>query len=105
MNTALRAKIVLALSEYDRKQAEAARKNPRRHHSPYAIGIYLQRLDEVMADIDRGADPAAAISAGFEGPLLRTILRKAGLAEAPVRGATYLGCPVYAPVTPDPADS
>ncbi len=102
MNPTLRAKLVFALSEYDRKQSEAAKRNPRRHHNPYAIGIYLTRLAEVEADIDRGADPATAICAGFEGPLLSSILRATGLVKTGTRKASFKGCPVYAPVTPEP---
>ena len=95
MDPTLRAKLVFALSEYDRKQSEAAKRNPRRHHNPYAIGIYLTRLAEVEADIDRGADPAKAICAGFEGPLLSSILRTTGLSRArfwEVRDSTRQDC-------------
>jgi hypothetical protein len=105
MNPTLRAKLVSALSAYGRKQADAAARNPRRHHNPYAIGIYLERLAEVEADIDRGADPAKAICAGFEGPILSSILRATGLAKVETRQAYYKGCPVYSPATPEPEEA
>lgn len=58
-----------AVTAYDRRQSS------KRCYNVYALGQYLIRVDEVCADIARGAEPIAAIQAGFHGPLLATILK------------------------------
>ena len=62
-------KLISALTQYDARQAK------RKGHNPYALGIYFQRVDDVMRDIESGADIRAAVVAGFTGRLADTCLR------------------------------
>jgi hypothetical protein len=92
----LQEKLVHALTAYDRKQST------KRGYNPNALGIYFQRIDDVIADIDRGADPRAAIVAGFTGRVQDAALRGAGLAlgsDQEVRGGSI----TYQPARPNPA--
>jgi hypothetical protein len=54
------------------------KKQHQRHYNPYAYGQYLTRNEEIIADIDSGADPRAAIVRGFHGPLCNHMLRAIG---------------------------
>ena len=69
----IRAKLLSALTQYDAKQST------KRGHNPYALGIYFARLDDIMADIEKGATPRAAICAGITGRLADVCLRAVGL--------------------------
>lgn len=92
----MRQKLVTAALRYDVRQSRG------RRHNPYALAQYLMRVDEVMADIARGAEARAAIVAGFTGPLLAALLRAAGL-EKPTRDElTGTGKWGYSPVTQEP---
>jgi len=66
-------KLISALTQYDAKQAK------RKGHNPYALGIYFQRVDDVVADIEAGADIRAEVVAGFTGRLADHCLRALGL--------------------------
>lgn len=66
-------KLIHAVTEYDRKESK------KRSYNRHAIGIYFQRVDEVCADIERGADTRKAIMAGFDGRLADACLRAVGL--------------------------
>lgn len=104
MNTAfIKARLLHALTEYDRRQSK------RKDYNRYAFGQYLLRLDEVMADISRGADVRQAVTAGFLGRLADACLRALGLpittveeARGTIRGAFPEGW-AYAPTSVDPA--
>lgn len=65
--------LIHAVTAYDRKQSS------KRGYNQYALGIYFQRIDEVCADIERGADVRAAIVAGFTGRLADHCLRALSL--------------------------
>lgn len=69
----MKAKLIAAATKYDARQAKS------RHYNPHALGQYFQRIDEVCADIERGADPAAAIARGFTGSLRNAMLKAAGV--------------------------
>ena len=73
----LRDRLVFALTEWDRKESV------KRHHNPYALGIYLARAEQIESDIASGADPAQAVAAGFSGPLLRFLQKRLALAGLP----------------------
>ena len=69
--------LVHAMTAFDRKEREKAQKKPRGYHNPYALGIYLGRLDDIMEDIKAGATVRSAILAGLTpGPLLNACLRE-----------------------------
>lgn len=68
----IKDKLIHALTEYDRKQSK------RRAYNPHALGIYFNRLDEVCADIDRGASVRQALLNGFNDRLLDVCLKAVG---------------------------
>jgi len=69
----LRAVIVAALTTYDRGQQN------KRGYNRYALSQYFARVDEVIADIEAGADVRAAIVNGFSGAIARVVLKACGL--------------------------
>ena len=62
-----------AVTEFDR------RASTRKGHNPHALGIYFQRVDDICADIEAGADPRAAIVAGFSDRIAAACLKACGL--------------------------
>lgn len=69
MKTALDRDLHSLVTQWD------ALESKRPHHNPHALGIYFQRVAEVLADVERGADVRAAVIAGFCGRLVDFILR------------------------------
>ena len=74
--TTVHRKLVMALTEYDRKQAG------KRGYNPYALGQYIARLHDIDADIENGAPVRDAIVAAFSGRLLDVCLRAVGEPKA-----------------------
>ena len=72
----LRHALTHALTAYDAAQSRKP------GYNLYALPQYLARIDAVMADIEAGAEPRAAIMAGFTGTLQRRCLKAAGLPPA-----------------------
>jgi hypothetical protein len=72
----MKNKLISAVTQYDRKQAT------KRGYNNYALGIYFERVDAVCADVEAGADPRAAITAGFSGRLADACLEAVGLDKA-----------------------
>lgn len=68
----IKDKLISALTQYDEKQSK------RKFYNPHALGIYFQRVDEVMADIERGATVRQALLAGFNDRLLDVCLKAVG---------------------------
>ena len=66
-------KMISAVTQFD------ARASKKKGYNPHALGIYLQRIDEVCADIERGADIRRAIIAGFSGRIADCILKSVEL--------------------------
>jgi hypothetical protein len=64
--------LIHAATVYDRRQSHGKRYNA------YALGQYMLRVDEVLADVAAGAKPRDAIVAGFSGPLRSAMLKAAG---------------------------
>ena len=88
----LRFNLVSAVTEYDRKQSSKA------SYNMYALPQYLERVSEIMDDIAAGADPRDAITAGFTGTLLSSILRKLKMSGASIGEMRGTGSMVYEPV-------
>jgi hypothetical protein len=65
----MRAILVHAVTAYDRKQST------KRDYNHYALGQYLARVEDVLADIDAGANVFDAINAGFSGRLLAHVTK------------------------------
>jgi len=63
-----------ALIRYDRLQSS------KRHYNHYALGLYLQRADEVMAAVENGADLRSEVCAAFSDRLRDYVLKQMGLA-------------------------
>ena len=102
MNSAqLRRALAHAVTEYDRKQAAKAERNPRAYYNAYALPQYLGRVADVVADTEAGATPEAAIIAGFTpGPLRNACLKAIGAsANTTEAGGSYKGMPVYRPAS------
>ncbi len=71
----LKDKLSIALINYDGKQSK------KRGYNCHALPIYLQRLDEVIEDIQNGASVRSAIVAGYSGRLAAALLKAAGESE------------------------
>jgi hypothetical protein len=78
----MRNTLIHAVTAYDRKQAN------RRCYNIYALGQYLIRVDDVLADIDAGANPFDAINAAFHGPLLAHVTKTVQKAHPDIAPAT-----------------
>ena len=61
--------LVSLLTRFDERESK------KKNYNRYALGIYLQRADSVLKDIEMGAKTRAAIVAGFNGRLGDFILR------------------------------
>lgn len=81
----IRAALVHGATRYDVRQSKGKRYNV------YALAQYLTRIDDVCADIERGATPRAAIVAAFTGPLLAAMLKAACVDVATRDELTGLG--------------
>lgn len=90
-----RDKLATAVTTYDRKQFG------KRSYNVWALGQYLERVAGVAADIDRGADPRAAILAGFSGALCNACLRGVCLPIATAAEQCGTGF-AYRPITEGP---
>lgn len=87
----IRARLIHAVTEYDR------RASGRRGYNPNALGIYMERVDEVVADIAKGATPRKALCAGFNDRLLDHCLKAIG--EPPFKPNEIDGPLFYAPTS------
>lgn len=58
-----------AVTAYDRKQST------KRFYNHYALAQYFERIEEICADVERGADVRKAVVAGFSDRLLDHCLR------------------------------
>ena len=71
-----RAALIHAVTAYDRKQSG------KRGHNLNALGIYFARVDDIMADLESGADLRQAVIAGFTGAVQAACLRALHLPAA-----------------------
>lgn len=71
-NEKLRTAMLNAIMRFDEKE-----KN-KKGYNAYALPQYLARLNEVIEDINGGANIRDAIVAGFNGRLANNILKAAG---------------------------
>lgn len=102
---AIKSALDHAVTAFDRAQeAKAAKPQswpPRHSHNPHALPAYLGRVADIVADIEAGATPEAAIIAGFTpGPLRNACLKAIGhKASAQEAHGNLLGLPVYQPAS------
>jgi len=74
----LHSLLAATVVRYDRLAAERAARSKRGYHNRYALGQYLARVDDIAEDVRNGAEPRAAIVAGFSGRLADACLRAIG---------------------------
>ena len=89
MDAKLKTNLISAANKYDEAQARRASKNPRANYNHFALGHYLSRIDDIERDIDEGADPAAAITAGFSGSLRNAILKGGGFPKNEIESGSW----------------
>lgn len=58
-----------------------ARQSKRPGYNRYALGMYFNRVADIVADIRAGASPADAVCAGFTGSARVACLKALGLTE------------------------
>lgn len=86
----LRLALSTAMLRFDEKQRHT------RGYNSHAFAIYLDRLNDVMDDISKGADVRAAIVAGYNGRLCNALLKACKLPAYTRDDAT--GSPIYTQV-------
>lgn len=86
----IKSGLIHAVTRYDEKESK------KKSYNPHALGIYFERVDEVISDIEAGADVRAAVVAGFSGRLADACLRQLGLAITTREEA--FGSGIYKPV-------
>ena len=69
----IRETLIHAVTRFDAKEST------KRGYNRNALGIYFNRVDDICADIENGADPRAAIVAGFSGRLADACLKACNL--------------------------
>ena len=87
----LKTTLVSAALAFDTKQSTKPGFNR------WALPQYLEMIDEVCADVARGAEVRGAIVAGFSGRLAQTLLKAAGQSSYTRDDATSGGV-LYQPV-------
>ena len=60
---------------YQAQEARADRRKRPSEHNRYALGVYLMRVDDILADIQSGTPANAAIDAQFTGSLATFVKR------------------------------
>lgn len=87
--------LIHAATRHDDREAKGKRYNP------YALAQYLRRIDDIEADIAKGASPKDAIMAGTHGTLRSALLRAVGenADHSEVRHGNHLGMPTYKPAS------
>jgi hypothetical protein len=88
----IRDTLVHAVTQYDLKES----KKPT--YNSYALAHYIARIDDIMRDIEAGADTREAIVAGFTGRLLNTCLRSLKLPKPSQDEMQGMWSLVYHPV-------
>ena len=77
---ALRDKLAHEVTRFDSAEEAKAAKNPRRYyHNVYALGLYLGRVDSVIADVAGGTSLARALYDNFQDRLLTRLEKACGL--------------------------
>ncbi len=69
----LRTRILMIVTEYDRKQSK------KKGYNIWALSHYCNGVSNVMGAVDSGEDIEEALKAGFCGSLLRHIAKKLGI--------------------------
>lgn len=67
--------LIHVATRHDAKEAKKA------HHNKWALSQYFARIDDICADIEKGANVRDAVIAAFTGRLLRNCLKQLNLPE------------------------
>jgi hypothetical protein len=86
----LRHQLLSAVTRYDERQSK------RRQYNQWALPQYIARIEDILRDIENGADPAAAIQAGFSGSLATACLKACDLTPTTLKPT---GAWAYAPTS------
>lgn len=87
-----RDKLVSAVIQYDAKQRN------KRNYNIFALPQYISRVEDIMQDIEAGANDRDAIVAAFTGTLLTHVLRSLKLEKATDDEIKGAGGILYRPV-------
>ena len=88
---AIKFRLVSALTQWDEKESK------KKFYNWNALGIYMQRADDIILDIQMGADVRAAIVAGLTGRIVDFVLKK--LALPITTKEEQMGSGIYKPVS------
>jgi hypothetical protein len=80
----IESKLISALTQLDAREQIRTGGTRAKGYNPNALGIYFYRVEQIIADIDAGADVRAAICAGFTGRPLNVCLQALNLPSATV---------------------
>lgn len=75
----LRRTLVHAVTQFDAREEAKAAKNKRHHHNVYALGIYLGRVDSVIAAVACGDSLSRALYDNFQDTLLTALEKACGV--------------------------
>jgi hypothetical protein len=92
----MKNKLISLVTQWDIKRKKS------KTYNPYALGIYFGQLDKVLLDIELGADPRAAIVAGFNDRLRDFLLKNLGFALPTPEEIAKSG--IYRPVSKNHPD-
>ena len=73
MSPEMHAKLVMVLTEYDRRQSKS------KNYNRYALALYFKAIENVETAIAAGKSLEDALPMAFCGPLLRYVAKKLGL--------------------------
>lgn len=71
MNT--HQKLISAVIKYDEKQSK------KKYYNKFALPQYVARIQEISAELEKGADLRKSLVSGFNGRLLDVCLKAVGL--------------------------
>lgn len=93
-----------ALTQFDAKELARTGGSRAKGYNPNALGIYFNRVADIVADIEAGATPRAAIVAGLTGKVQAVCLKALGLDKQTEAERTGAGAWHYVPASErDPA--
>lgn len=84
-----------ALTQFDAKELARTGGSRAKGYNPNALGIYFNRIADVIQDIEAGADPRAAIVAGFTGKVQAVCLKALDLNKQTENERTGAGMGMY----------
>jgi hypothetical protein len=84
MDTKLRVRLVNAITEYDKRQAD------KKFYNPYALGLYFKALARLEKYLAAGYDLRVSLLNTFNGRLLDLMLKTCNLPKS-TKAETFVG--------------